>query len=111
MQRLNAQYLKAYLAQAAVRHADDTPLLLDVREPLEYEYCNIAESKLVPMGEIPGIAHTLDPERDVVLICHHGVRSYRIACYLESIGFAHVINLEGGIDAWAREVDPSIKRY
>lgn len=111
MQRLSAAQVKAHLDQAASARPDDAPLLLDVREPWEYEYCNIAGSTLVPMGQIPGARDALDPEREVVVICHHGVRSYQVACYLEHIGFSRVINLEGGIDAWARDVDPTLQLY
>lgn len=108
MQRFNAQALKAYLDACA---CEAMPLLLDVREPWEYDYCHMEGSELIPMGQLPAVTDELDPEREVVVICHHGVRSYQVACYLEHIGFSRVINLEGGIDAWAREIDPSIKRY
>lgn len=106
MRRLRARELHAYLQQA-----DTNPLLLDVREPWEYEYCCIEGSELVPMGQIPAVHDDLDREREIVVICHHGIRSYRVAHFLEHVGFERVINLEGGIDAWAREIDPDIKLY
>jgi len=106
MRRLRARELYEYL-----QHTDTNPLLLDVREPWEYEYCRIEGSELVPMGQIPSVHEDLEHDREVVVICHHGIRSYQVAYFLEHMGFERVINLEGGIDAWAREVDPDIKLY
>lgn len=106
MRRFSAQELRDYLAQTT-----PPPLLVDVREPWEYEYCHIEGSQLVPMGQIPVVHEELDPEREIVVICHHGIRSRQVAHYLEHVGFTRVINLEGGIDAWAREVDPNIRLY
>lgn len=87
------------------------PLLLDVREPWEYAYCRIAGSLLIPLGEISRGCDELDPETEVVVICHHGVRSFNAANYLEWSGFSKVYNLTGGVERWAREVDPSMPRY
>lgn len=87
------------------------PLLLDVREPWEYAYCRIADSELIPMGEIQQRCDELDPQADVVVICHHGVRSFRVAKFLEYNGIAKVYNLTGGVERWARDVDPSMPRY
>lgn len=87
------------------------PLLLDVREPWEFERCHIPESRLVPMGTVPARLAELDPDRETVVICHHGVRSYHVARFLEHNGFKKVINLSGGVDAWAKEVDPSMPFY
>ena len=91
--------------------AAEQPLLLDVREPWEFQYCHIANSKLIPMGEILDQIHTLDPEREIVIICHHGIRSRQVAYYLEQQGFSDVINLDGGVERWAQQVDPTMKRY
>jgi rhodanese-related sulfurtransferase len=87
------------------------PLLLDVREPWEFEVCAIDDSQLIPMGQIPAAAASLDPGRETVVICHHGIRSRRVAYYLEKLGFRDVINLSGGVAAWARDVDPDMQTY
>ena len=87
------------------------PLLLDVREPWEFQVCAIEGSRLTPMGTIPRAVQSLDPEQETVVICHHGVRSRQVAYYLERAGFRNVVNLEGGVDAWARDVDPRMPTY
>lgn len=87
------------------------PLLLDVREPWEFQTCKIAGSVHVPMGEIPARAGELDSSGDVVVICHHGGRSMQVGVFLEKNGFSKVHNLAGGVDAWARLVDPAMPVY
>ena len=87
------------------------PLLLDVREPWEHQTCHIAGSQLVPMNTIPGRFAELDEEQPVVCICHHGGRSMQVAAFLERQGFTKVINLSGGVHAWAAQVDPSMATY
>ena len=87
------------------------PQLLDVREPWEFQTCHIAESRHVPMGEVPGRLAELDPQAETVVICHHGGRSMQVAMFLEKQGFKRVHNLAGGLDAWARSVDPSMPTY
>lgn len=89
----------------------EAPLLLDVREPWEFDYCRIEGSVLVPMGTIPSEYHHLDPARETVVICHHGVRSRQVAHFLERVGFDNIFNLAGGVDAWAREVDVHMQTY
>lgn len=89
----------------------EAPFLLDVRELWEYERCHIADARLVPMGSIPAHLAELDPARETVVICHHGVRSYHVARFLENNGFNNVINLSGGVDAWAKEVDRTMPLY
>ena len=89
----------------------DRPVLLDVREPWEYEKARIAGSQLVPMREIPARVAEIDDDREVVAICHHGGRSMQVAMFLERQGFKGVHNLRGGIDAWSRTVDPSVPTY
>ena len=86
-------------------------MLLDVREPWEYQYCHIPQSKLIPMGQIMDEIETLQPEQETILICHHGIRSRQVAYYLEQQGFTQVINLEGGVERWAQQVDTTMKRY
>ena len=90
----------------------DAPLLLDVREPWEAETASIPGATLIPMGEITSRAHTeLDPDQPVVVVCHHGARSLSVAMWLRSQGFDHAQSLAGGIDHYARTVDPTIPRY
>ncbi len=104
MKNLSPRELDAWLHE-------HRPQLLDVREPWEYAICHLEGSELVPMREIPTWAETADPEQEIVVICHHGIRSRQVAIYLESRGFRHVINLVGGVEAWAREVDPQMATY
>ena len=88
------------------------PLLLGVREPWEVQTCSIAGSTNIPMGEVPARATgEIDPQQEVVVICHHGGRSMQVAMFLERNGYAKVHNLAGGVDSWARTVDPSMPVY
>jgi rhodanese-related sulfurtransferase len=87
------------------------PLVLDVREKWEYEICHLPGSVLVPMGQITTVAHTFEPDRETVVICHHGIRSRSVCAYLEEVGLTQVINLAGGIAAWSQEVDPTVATY
>jgi len=100
------QELKEYLDQA-----DTKPVLLDVREPWEYERCNIPNSTLIPMRHIPDILNNYDSDQEIVVICHHGIRSRAVANYLAQHRFTKVINLASGIDGWAKQVDPSMPLY
>lgn len=84
---------------------------MDVRETWEFQYCHIEGSLLVPLRQIPERIADLDPDQEFVMICHHGVRSYRAALFLEQAGFANVYNLLGGVEAWAREADPTMRKY
>ena len=90
--------------------AGDRPVLLDVREGWEYDLARIEGSPLVPLSEIEGRFHELDPQAETVVICHHGARSARVAQALNRAGFHSVSNLEGGLDAYA-DVDESVGRY
>ena len=85
--------------------------LIDVREPEEHAICRIAGSRLLPMREIPGTLDSLPRDRKLLVLCHHGGRSARVTQFLRTQGFDHVINVRGGIDAWARELDSSLARY
>ncbi len=85
--------------------------LLDVREPDEFEFAKITGSVLIPMNTIPERCHELDPNQEIVVICHHGVRSMQVAKYLSEHGFHQVVNLTGGIDAWSRDCDSQVPRY
>lgn len=85
--------------------------LLDVREPWEIEIASIGDSHRIPMGEIPVRYRELDLAIPVAVLCHSGGRSARVAEFLGRQGFARVANIEGGIDAWSRDCDPTISRY
>ncbi len=84
--------------------------LLDVREPWEYECVHITGSVLIPLGQLAQQYDQLDDSRPVAVICHHGVRSAHACYYLEKLDF-DTINIKGGIDLWARELDPSMPVY
>ena len=89
----------------------DRPVLLDVREPWEFELCHIEGSQPMPMGSVPARAAELDAQAETVVICHHGGRSAQVGMFLERQGFENVINLAGGVAAWAAQVDPTMPRY
>lgn len=85
--------------------------LLDVREPNEFHYAHIENSVLIPLNEIPQRLTELDVQDDIVVICHHGLRSQQAAHFLVQAGFSQVTNLLGGIDAWSCLCDSSVRRY
>lgn len=87
------------------------PLVIDVRETWEAEIAALPGSLLIPLGSLEVVAPTLDPHADIVLVCHHGVRSAQALGLLQSLGFSRVRHLTGGLDAWAREIDSSMERY
>ncbi len=87
------------------------PLLLDVREPWEVAIAAVPGSTLVPLGELPGRLAELDADREIIAICHHGIRSETARALLVRAGFPRVRNLVGGVDAWAQACDPSMRRY
>jgi len=89
----------------------DSLLILDVREPEEIALAAFPDATHIPMGEVPGRLSELDPQRETVVVCHHGIRSAQVAGYLATIGFARVLNLTGGIDAWSVTVDSAVPRY
>ena len=94
------------------RQQPNPPLLLDVREPWEYQTASIANSVLMPMGEVTSRAHTeLDPDAPIVVMCHHGARSLSVTMWLREQGFPNAQSLAGGIDAWSRTIDPEVPRY
>ena len=106
MQNITAQQLKVKLEQD-----DISPILLDVRETVEHQICQIDGSLLIPMQTIPDALGNLDPEQEIVVICHHGLRSLQVAEYLQSNGFNKVMNLSGGIEEWRLTVDLSMTAY
>lgn len=90
---------------------DETLFLLDVREPREFEFTHIAGSASIPLSLIPLRLKELDPDQEIIVICHHGMRSQQAARYLEAQGFKNLVNLRGGIAAWASDCDLSMPRY
>ena len=89
----------------------DNLVVLDVREPWERNICALPGATDIPMREIPARAEELPKDAEIVVLCHHGVRSQQVAAFLERLGFAKLNNLVGGIAAWAREVDPKMPTY
>lgn len=87
------------------------PLVIDVREPHEFEYARIEGAQLRPLGQIMAWASEFDKEAELVLQCHTGSRSMYAAQFLQRLGFKRVANLKGGIEAWSIQVDPSVPRY
>ena len=90
--------------------AGEDLLILDVREPHEYQIANLG-GKLIPLGQIPTRLAELDPGREIVVHCKMGGRSQRAAEFLRQAGYAKVSNLAGGIHAWSREVDAALPLY
>ena len=91
--------------------AGDDIQLIDVREEMEFEYCHLPGSRLVPLGELARRTAEIRTEGPVVVICHHGVRSAQAAGYLRHLGRTNVLNLRGGVDAWALRVDADFPMY
>ncbi|MBF0265750.1 MAG: sulfurtransferase [Gammaproteobacteria bacterium] len=104
MKNLNPRQAKKYISE-------NQPTLLDVREEWEFNICHIDGSILIPMRDIADNLHKLNTSEEILVICHHGVRSRVIAGFLESRGFKKTINLEGGLDAWADLVEPEMEKY
>jgi rhodanese-related sulfurtransferase len=109
----NVMDLELSVSQAkSLLATDHPPLLLDVREPWEYNTAHIEGSTLIPMNEIPGRAHQeLDEEAPILVLCHHGARSLSVANWLRQQGFDKAQSISGGIDAWSATIDPTIPRY
>jgi len=85
--------------------------LIDVREPMEFEIARIDGARLLPLSRFNEWIDELDPEAEIVVMCHHGIRSANLCMFLIRNGFDRVFNLDGGIDLWSKEVDPNIPRY
>lgn len=105
MERIGPQALRDWLSR------EDAPLVVDVREPWEADICQLPQSRMVPMSALPSASDQLPDAGPVVVICHVGMRSAMVAQWLEAAGLDGVYNLAGGLDAWAREVEPSMPRY
>lgn len=117
MQHIGARDFAALLVgDGATQLVSSRPLLLDVREPWEFELASLHADGLetinLPMSQIAERVAELDPSRPTVCLCHHGMRSAQVAAFLEQRhGFTSVTNFTGGIDAWSLEVDAGVPRY
>jgi rhodanese-related sulfurtransferase len=86
-------------------------VLLDIREPWETALCAIAGSVTIPLGDLPNRIDDVPRDRAVAVICHHGVRSLHATAWLRGRGYDQTYNVTGGIDAWAAQIDPTMRRY
>ncbi|HMS41031.1 MAG TPA: rhodanese-like domain-containing protein [Pyrinomonadaceae bacterium] len=84
---------------------------IDVREPQEFAIATVEKAELLPLSRFNEWIDTLDSSEEIVVMCHHGIRSANVCMYLIRNGFEKVFNLDGGIDLWSKEVDESISRY
>jgi len=91
--------------------AGEQLLLVDVREPWEWDVCRIEGAKLIPMRTIPANLQALDVAVPVICYCHHGMRSLDVAAWLRKQGVESVQSLAGGIERWSVEIDPRVPRY
>jgi adenylyltransferase/sulfurtransferase len=94
-----------------IMEKDKNIVLLDVREPHEYDIVHIEGARLIPLSELHVRAHELDTADSIITYCHHGQRSLQAIKTLERFGFKKLKHLRGGIDAWAAEVDDEMARY
>ena len=103
--------LSAWLEQ----HAHEQPVVLDVRDPVEWAAARVQpegfELVHIPMDQLPARLGELDPDRPLACLCHHGVRSQRVAMFLVHNGFGQVVNIAGGIDAWSAQRDTGVAQY
>ena len=102
---ISAQELKEKL------DTDASVLLLDVREPSEYDIVHLEGARLIPLNTLPHHIDSLPTDQEIVVYCHHGQRSLYATAYLHQNGFHDAKNLAGGIDQWAAEIDPTLRRY
>ncbi len=103
--RLNPKEVKAII------ESREKIKLIDVRELWEYNIAKIDGAELIPLSNFVNLSSNLSKDEKYIIYCHHGARSFSVCQYLEQNGFKNVINLEGGIDAWARQIDNSINVY
>ena len=110
--QIRPRQLAAWL-QASAQHG--TAVVLDVREPIELQIAPVTPEGCallaIPMGEITSRLAELDPAQPIACLCHHGVRSHRVAAFLQAQGFEHVVNIAGGVEAWSQELDATVAQY
>jgi rhodanese-related sulfurtransferase len=95
----------------ARRSGGESLVILDVREPWELDIVRFPDALAIPLGTLPTRIGEVPTDRPVVVVCHHGMRSYKAMSWLRQNGVANAINLEGGIDAWARQIEPTMGVY
>ncbi len=105
VESVNPQQLKEMLA------GKNPPLLLDVRDQWEYDVAHLEGARLLPLDDLQVLAFDLPRDREIVVYCHHGMRSAAAVSFLIHNQYTNVKNLSGGIDRWARELDPEMPRY
>ena len=105
MDEISPQELKARLDRG------ERPVLLDVRQDWETRLCRLDNAVHIPIEEIEFRTEELNPQDEIVVYCHQGVRSAAVAAFLREQGFARAVNLSGGLDHWARTVDSAMRRY
>ena len=105
VQEMSVEELKAKLDKGK------SPLIIDVREPWEYQIVHLPNVTHIPMNTIPARLGELDKNAEIVVQCHHGSRSWNVAAYMMGQGFTNVKNLTGGIHAWSQRIDKSVKTY
>lgn len=86
-------------------------ILLDVRQPWEFKICQLPNSINIPLNDLDKSVAQLPDDKEIVTICHHGVRSKQAAIILEQSGYLKVVSLQGGVEAWARDINPTMERY
>ena len=94
-----------------LRNRRSQHIVLDVREAQELDICRLEGALHIPMGDIPARVDDLPSDRLLIVICHHGVRSRSVVDFLRRSGFDGAVNLDGGIEAWACEIDSAMQRY
>ncbi len=105
MQTIPAEELKKKL------DTGEKPILLDVRESWEFSICKIKDSINISMSNPEKLINELNTDDEIVVICHHGMRSFQVCEFLEENGFKDVLNLDGGIDSWAKTIDKDMAQY
>jgi rhodanese-related sulfurtransferase len=96
---------------ALAQGRDETMVVLDVREPWELDVCRLPNSLCIPLTSLPSRLEELPRDGTLVVLCHHGMRSAHAVQWLRANGFPQAVNLAGGIDAWARQIDPAMRTY
>ncbi len=117
--QLNPADFAAWKDAALARRPESLPVMLDVREPWEVQTASVRADGFmllaIPMREVPArlaeFQQAYGPDQPITCLCHHGMRSLQVANYLAQNGFYQVVNLQGGIDAWSRQIDPSVPSY
>jgi rhodanese-related sulfurtransferase len=89
----------------------ERPVLLDVRQDWETKLCRLENAMHIPIEEIEFRTEELNRDDEIVVYCHQGVRSAAVAAYLRELGFKRAVNLTGGLDLWARTIEPAMRRY